>query len=453
MVGCGIYKPYSRPEVKTDGLYGDVAQDDTTSLGNMSWQEIFTDPLLQELIAEGLDHNTDLQIAHLRVSEAEAALKSARLAYLPSFNVAPQGSVSSFDNANTAKIYNIPITASWEVDIFHGVTNAKRKAKAVYTQSKDYEQAVKTQLIAGVANLYYTLLMLDSQYEVSRQTAAKWQEGVRTMQAMKNAGMANSVAVAQYEANQLAVEVSLHDMEHKISTIENSLATLLGRTAQRIERGKLEEQVVPEELLVGVPVQLLSQRPDVRASEAGLMSAFYATSSARSALYPHITLSGSAGWTNKGGMGVVNPGKALLTVAGNLLQPIFNAGQNRARVKIAKAQQEQALLSFQQTLLNAGAEVNNALKQSQTARAKKDLRQQQVEELERAVENTQLLMQYSANHTYLEVLTAQQSLLAAKMSQIADRFDEIQGVVNLYHALGGGRDKDADPQTQEASKR
>ena len=440
MTGCGIYKPYSRPEsIETDGLYGTAETADSTTIGDITWQEMFSDPQLQALIAQALENNTDLQSAQWRVKEAEATLKSARLAYLPSFNFAPQGSISSFDNANTTKTYSIPVTASWQIDIFGCITNAKRKAKALYLQSREYEQAVKTQLIASVANLYYTLLMLDSQYEVTGETARKWEETVRTMRAMKDAGMTNEAGVAQYEGSYYAIEASLHDLEYSIREAENSLCSVLGLAPQEITRGSLDNQQLPQELAVGVPVQMLSNRPDVRSAEYSLMQSFYATNAARSALYPSITLSGSAGWTNNAGIKEMNPGKLLLSAAGSLLQPIFNAGANRANLKIAKAQQEEAKLSFRQTLLNAGAEVNNALTQCQSARAKTDLRAKQIEALTRAVESTELLMEHSST-TYLEVLTAQQSLLSAQLSQITDRFDEIQGIVNLYQALGGGRD-------------
>lgn len=452
MTSCGIYKPYSRPEVKTDGLYGEVESGDTTSIGNMAWEEFFTDPRLQKLIALGLEQNTDIQSAQWRVKEAEATLKSARLSYLPSFNLAPQGNVSSFDNSPAVKTYNIPVTASWELDIFHNITNAKRKAKALYSMSREYEQAVRTQLIAGIANLYYTLLMLDKQYEVSRETAEKWNEGVRTMRELKKAGLTNEAAVSQYEANRLSVEASLHDLEFKIRQVENSLSTMLNEAPHEMERGEIFEQELPEEILVGVPVQMLSNRPDVRAAEYSLMQAYYATAASRSALYPRITLNGAAGWTNNSGMGLVNPGKILLSAAGSVLMPIFNAGANRARLKIAKAQQEEAQLAFRQALLNAGAEVNNALKQSQSARAKNDLRKEQIRSLERAVEATELLMRHGSS-TYLEVLTAQQSLLGARLAEIADRFDEIQGVVNLYHALGGGRDLEAEREIDEKMRR
>ncbi|MCM1150426.1 MAG: TolC family protein [Alistipes sp.] len=442
MTGCGIYKPYSRPEMRTDGLYGSAESADTATFGNVVWQEVFTDPQLQALIEEALENNTDMQAAHWRVKEAEASLKSARLAYLPSFNFAPQGALSSFDNSAATKTYNIPITAGWQFDIFNSLTNSKRKARAVYAQSKEYRQAVRAQLISGVANLYYTLLMLDSQQQVTRQTADKWRKSVETMRAMKEAGMTNEAGVAQYEGNYYSIEASLHDIDYQIRQVENNLCSVLGRTPQSVERGSLDAQRMPENLVVGVPVQLLSNRPDVRAAEFALMQSYYATAEARSALYPSITLSGSAGWTNSAGAMIVNPGKLLLSAAASLLQPIFNAGANRARVKIMKAQQEESKLSFQQTLLNAGAEVNDALAQYQSARSKTGLRIKQIEAMERAVESTELLMQHSPT-TYLEVLTAQQSLLAAQLSQIADRFDEIQGVVNLYQALGGGRETEA----------
>ena len=438
MTGCGIYKPYTRPEVMTDGLYGTAETNDSTTLGDINWQEMFTDPQLQTLITRALENNTDLQSAGWRVKEAEATLKSARLAYLPSFNFAPQGSLSSFDGATPTKTYTIPVTASWQIDIFNGLTNAKRKAKALYLQSQEYEQAVKTQLIASVANLYYTLLMLDSQYTVTEETAAKWRQSVEMMRAMKDAGLTNEAGVAQYEANTLSIEASLHDLAYQRTQTENSLCSLLGEAPHPIERGLLEAQQMPATLAVGVPLQMLSNRPDIRQAEYSLMQSYYATASARSALYPSITLSGTLGWTNNNGI-IVDPGKLIWTAAASLLQPIFNANANRAQVKIAKAQQEESRLAFQQALLNAGAEVNNALVQCQSARAKTDLRIAQIEALERAVEATELLMQHGTT-TYLEVLTAQQSLLSAQLSQISDQFDEIQGIVNLYQALGGGRD-------------
>lgn len=281
--------------------------------------------------------------------------------------------------------------------------------------------------------------MLDEQYAITSETAENWRESVETMRAMKEAGMTTEAAVAQSEATYYSVVNSLRDLEQSLRQTENAFSVLLGSAARTIDRGSLREQTIPEALAVGVPVQMLSNRPDVRASENSLMAAYYATAAARSALYPQLTLSGTLGWTNSAGSIVVNPGKLLLNAAGQLLQPIFNAGAARAQVKIAKAQQEEALLAYEQSLLNAGQEVNDALTQCQTARSKKEFRELQIASLERAVESTALLMEHGTS-TYLEVLTAQQGLLSARLTQVTDRFDELQGFVNLYQALGGGRE-------------
>ena len=442
---CGIYTTYDRPsDINTDGLYGqDLNEEavavDTASIASLSWRELFTDSHLQTLIEHALQSNTDLLSAQQRIKEAEATLSSAKLAYLPSFMLTPQGGVSSFDKSKGSWTYTGIASASWEIDIFGKLTNAKRRSKALYLQSLEYEQAVSTSLIANVANLYYTLLMLDEQYRISEETAVNWRESVRTMRAMMAAGMTNEASVSQSEANCRQVEASLLDLKQQIKEVENSLSILLGEVPGGIERGHLAGQDFPEDLTVGVPLQLLSRRPDVKSAELSLASAFYSTNAARSAFYPSITLSGTAGWTNSAGNMIINPGKLLLSAVGALTQPLFNKGLNIAQLKIAKAQQEEAKLAFQQALLNAGSEVNNALTQVQTARGKTGLRTGQIISLENAVRSTQLLMQHGTS-TYLEVLTAQQSLLSAQLTQVADRFDEIQGIINLYQALGGGRD-------------
>lgn len=442
---CGIYTTYERPsDINTDGLYGqDLNEEavavDTASIASLSWRELFTDSHLQTLIEHALQSNTDLLSAQQRIKEAEATLSSAKLAYLPSFMLTPQGGVSSFDKSKGSWTYTGIASASWEIDIFGKLTNAKRRSKALYLQSLEYEQAVSTSLIANVANLYYTLLMLDEQYRISEETAVNWRESVRTMRAMMAAGMTNEASVSQSEANCRQVETSLLDLKQQIKEVENSLSILLGEVPGGIERGHLAGQDFPEDLTVGVPLQLLSRRPDVKSAELSLASAFYSTNAAHSAFYPSITLSGTAGWTNSAGNMIINPGKLLLSAVGALTQPLFNKGLNIAQLKIAKAQQEEAKLAFQQALLNAGSEVNNALTQVQTARGKTELRTGQITSLENAVRSTQLLMQHGTS-TYLEVLTAQQSLLSAQLTQVADRFDEIQGIINLYQALGGGRD-------------
>lgn len=437
---CGIYTKYQPAETTPDNLYGEeVAVDDTTNFGNVNWRELFTDPQLQALIEQGLQNNTDLRSAQLQIEEAEAALMSAKLAFLPSFALSPQGTISSFDGGKATKTYTLPVTASWELDIFGRLRNAKQQAKALYAQSKDYQQAVRTQLIAGIANVYYTLLMLDEQLAISQQTEEAWKETVASTRALMDAGLANEAATSQMEAAYYSVQTSILDLKEQINQVENSLALLLAETPRRYERGKLADQRLPEDVAVGVPMQMLSNRPDVRAAERSLEQAFYATNQARAAFYPSIVLSGSAGWTNSAGSMIVNPGKFLASAVGSLTQPLFNKGQIMAQYRIAKAQQEEASLSFQQALLNAGSEVNDALVACQTSKAKTLLFEKQIQSLEKALESTSLLMEHGTT-TYLEVLTARQSLLSAQLSQTANRFTEIQSVINLYLALGGGRE-------------
>lgn len=438
--GCHIYRAYQRPDSVTvsDSLYRQpVAAEDTVSLASLSWKELFTDPQLQQLIETGLNHNTDLSIARLKVKEAEALLMTSRLSYLPSVSLTPQGTLSSTDGSKTSKTYNLAVSADWEIDLFGKLLNAKRGAQAALEQSEAYRQAVQTQLVATIANSYYTLLMLDKQIDITRRTADTWTESVRAMKALKRAGQATEMAVAQTEASKLSVDASILTLERQISEMENSLSTLLGLSPQAIGRSTLESQQFPDSLSTGIPLQLLNRRPDIRQCEAQLATAYYATNSARSAFYPSITLSGSAGWTNGTGAVISNPGQWLLSAVGSLVQPLFNRGKNIANLKIAKAQQEEALLTFQQSLLNAGAEVNDALVQWQTARQRIQIDEQQSASLRSALRSAELLMQHSSQN-YLEVLTARQTLLQAELNTVTDRFDEIQGVINLYHALGGG---------------
>ena len=438
--GCGIYTNYHRPEsLPVDSLYRDVpeAMQDTSSLADLSWRELFTDSLLVKWIEVGLEKNSDIQTARLLTEEAQASLQASRLAFLPSVSLTPQGSLGSFGGAKPSKTYSLGGTAEWEIDAFGGLRNAKKGSRAALEASRAYEQAVQTQLVATIAETYYSLLALDRKLAITRETARKWGENVRAMKALKRAGERDDAAVAQAEASRLEAESSVLSLERQLHELENSFSTLLGIVPTEIERGRLLELSFPEELSVGVPVQLLGRRPDVRQAEWQLAEAFYATNKARSSFYPQITLSGSAGWTNSSGTGIVNPGDWLLNAVGSLVQPLFNRGRNVANLKIAKAQQQEALVAFRQKLLDAGAEVNNALTQWQTARKSLELDSRKVETLETAVRSTQLLMEHG-NTNYLEVLTAQHTLLQAQLTEVSDKYEEIQGVISLYHALGGG---------------
>lgn len=438
---CGIYTKYKPATTVPDNLFGtEVVADDSTRLGALPWQKLFTDPCLQQLIEKGLAQNTDYLAAGLRVEQAEATLLSAKLSYLPQLALAPQGTVSSFDTQKATQTYSLPVTASWQLDLFGGIRNAKQQSKALLAQSQDYRQAVRTQLISGIANTYYTLLMLDEQLAISQQSEQAWKESVASLKALMKAGLSNEAAVSQMEGTYYQVQSSVLDLKDQIKQVENSLAMLLAETPRSYTRsGNLTDAIasLPEELSIGVPVQLLSARPDVRSAERALEAAFYQTNAARSAFYPNITLSGSAGWTNSAGIYIINPGKFVASAVASLTQPLFAQGKLVGQLKIAKAQQEQAALSFQQALLNAGTEVNNALTACQTSREKSLLLEKQVSALETALKSTTLLMEHGTT-TYLEVLTARQSLLSAQLSQVANRFSEVQSIITLYQALGGG---------------
>lgn len=437
--GCGIYNKYSRPEldVATDDIYREPVQPtDTATMAARPWREIFTDPCLQKLIDTGLERNTDLNVARLQIEESQAVLANARLSYLPSVGLNPQAGIGC-SGGETKKTYNVGATASWEIDIFGKVTNAKRGAAAALEQSTAYMQAVRTRLIATIAESYYTLLMLDAQLAVSEETLSNWDETIVTLEALSEAGRANRVAVLQARADRTALDGRILTIRNSINETENSLSALLKEPPHTIERGTLDEQNFSDELSVGVPLRLLANRPDVRQSEWALAEAFYATNAARAAFYPSLTLSGTVGWTNNGGGAIVNTGKWLFNAIAQLTAPLFNRGANIANLRIAKARQEEAKLKFEQSLLDAGNEVNDALAEWQTADSRIVLDRRQIADLEEVADKTRLLVRYTSSN-YLEVLTAQQLLLNARLTLAQDQIAKIDGVIHLYHALGGG---------------
>ena len=443
---CHIYKAYDRPEdISAEGIYRDpvsvtdtLAVTDTTNIGSLPWQEIFRDPKLQVLIEEGLANNVDMQAAILRVEEAKVMLTSARLSFLPSINFAPQGSLTTMGDSDWGKAYSTPLAASWEVDLFGKLLNASRSQKTAYLQSQYSQQAVRSQIICGIANLYYTLLMLDRQVEITTETVAIYKENVRAMEAMKIAGMTTEAAVTQTRAAYHQVQASLIDLQRQVRETENSLSVLLAKAPQHIDRGTLDEQIMPEELLTGVPLQLLENRPDVKIAEMNLASAYYTTNQARAAFYPGINITATAGWTNGSGVQISNPGQFMFQALASLAQPIFNNGKLIANLKVSKAEEEIAKMNYQQTILEAGQEVSDALHLYDATNKKLIHDKSQVEELEKAVVYTKDLFQ-SGDATYLEILTSQQNLLSAQLTEVSDNIQRIQAVISLYSAVGGGR--------------
>ncbi|MDN0023107.1 efflux transporter outer membrane subunit [Leyella lascolaii] len=444
--GCGIYGKYERPEVDAAGIVRDVTSNtdtlavtDTTSFGNLPWKSVFTDPALQSLIEKGLENNTDLLNAALNVKMVEAQLMAAKLAFVPSFTFSPQGTISSWDGNKATKTYSLPVNASWSIDLFGNLLNQKRSAQMALLATKDYQLVVKTNLIANVANAYYTLLMLDKQLEIVNNMVGLTKETWDMMKLQKDFKGGKETSVQSAEANYYSVLAQAADLKRQIRETENSLSLLLGQRAQYIERGKIDDQNLPVEFSTGVSLQMLNNRPDVHYAEMTLAQCFYNTQAARSKFYPNITISGSGAFTNSAGAGIVNPGKWLLSAVGSLVQPIFQNGQLIAGLKVAKAEQEQAYNTWQNAVLSAGSEVSNALVLYNSSDEKSKLEAKQVESLRKNVEYTKDLFQ-SAGSTYLEVITAQQSLLNAELAKVQDDFYKMQAVVNLYYALGGGRD-------------
>ena len=444
LASCGLYNKYERPEVNTQGLVRDtlsltdtLAVNDTTSFGNLPWRSVFTDPQLQTLIQQGLDNNVDLLNAALSVKMIEAQLACAKLAFLPSIALTPQGTLSSFDGSKTTKSYQLPISASWNVDLFGNILSQKRSAQMQLLQAKDYQLAVKTNIITGVANLYYTLLMLDRQLEILTEMEGLTRETWDMMALQMKFGRARSTSVQSAEASYYSVQSQITDMKRQIREVENSLSLLLCQPGQAISRGKLYEQSLPSEFSTGVALQMLNNRPDVHAAEMSLAACYHNVQTARSRFYPSINITGSGIFTNSNG--AVNPGKWLLSAIGSLTQPIFANGQLVAGLKVAKAQQEQAFNNWQNAIYKAGNEVSNALVSYNSYDERSRLEQKQTDLYRQTVEDTRQLYK-SSGSTYLEVISAQANLLNAEITKVTDDFYKMQAVVSLYSALGGGRE-------------
>lgn len=431
--GCSLYSKFESHPIEYEAEQICVIDTINEPLSSVPWRELFNDEYLVAWIDSGLKSNTDLRIAQLNVEKAAATLSASRLAFLPSVNLGAEGS-AGYKSDNR---FQIGPSATWEIDIFGKQRNLKLGAEASFNASDAYRQAVRTSLVATIAEGYYTLLMLDEQLDISERTLKTWDENIRVLQALKRAGRTNEAAVLQARANRMRVENSALTLKNQIAEQENAIRSLLLDPGANMTRGKLSQQIFPYTLSSGITLELLSNRPDVRAAEFELQKAFYDINVARAAFYPSLTLSGNAGWVTSSGVGVGNPSSWIANAVGSLAAPLFNRGTNNANLRISKAQYEIASLNFQQKLLDAGMEVNNALSAWQTAHQRLILDKKQIVALKGAVHNTRLLMRNTSTN-YLEVLTAQQRLLEAEITEAADKYDELQAVISLYHALGGG---------------
>lgn len=443
MSSCHIYKKYETPtSTPLTKEYAEAlkAEPDSTSFGNLPWQEVFTDPILADLISRALENNTDLRNAQLNVEAAQAQLLGAKLAYLPSLALAPNGAGSKYGSADFGWGYTLPAQASWEIDIFAKLLNTKRGARAALMQSEDYAQAVRCQIIAAVATTYYTLAAVNEQLTLSRNTSDLWLETVQKMRDLKEAGRTNEAGVMQSEANYYSILASITDLEASIVKLNNTMSLLLNTMPTQWTVNNGAQLMMPADAQEGVSMVTLAARPDVAAAEQALAVAYYSTNSARAAFYPGLTITANGGFTNLLGSMIVNPGEWFVQLAGSLVAPLFSRGQNIARLKAAKASQEKAMNTFEYTLMNAAAEVSDALTVYEKSQQKAKWLDLQVEDLAKAVDMTEALFNYSnGDVNYLNVITAQQSLLAAQISRIACAQSANLAVINLYQSMGGGR--------------
>ena len=440
---CAVIKPYSVPEMKTQGLYRDQSSLDTTNMASMHWTEVFQDTLLQNLVEEGIAHNLNLEIAFSRIQQAQAYYEQSRQVFLPNISADASVQQAKLSNNKTTTsttnttTYQLGVNANWEVDLWGKLKSSKRAMLASLLQSEAYSRVIQTDLVAGIANYYYSLLALDHKMKITEQSVKNWIATVDMMKALKVANVVTEAAVVQSEASRYAVDVTIPDLKQSIRQTENALSILLGRVPGDIKRSVLFDQKQVGLLNTGVPAQLLSNRPDVQAAELNFRYSFELTNVARTYFYPSLVISASGGFNGVSISTLFSPASLVASIAGGLSQPIFNQGINRARLKVAQAAQQQALLSFQNVLLTSGQEVSDDMGAYQSALEKTNLRDSEIVNLQKAVEYTQLLVRYSSAN-YTEVLTAQQSLLSAQLNQVNDRLQQLQASVNLYRDLGGG---------------
>jgi multidrug efflux system outer membrane protein len=445
---CRVTKPYQQPDAGHLLLYRDQNGSDSITIASMHWEQLFTDTALQGLIREGLAGNLNLKTAVQKIAEAQAALIQAKGAMIPSLsgNVNAAHSKQSaaaldypagFDISTVTTTYQLGLSSSWEADVWGQLKSAKKAAFANLLQSDAAKRAVQTQLIADIANNYYTLLAYDKQLEITRRTVDSRVKEIETMKALKQADVVNGAAVVQSEANSYEAQVAIPDLKRSIRETENALDLLLGRPPGPISRGKLDQQQPITDLQTGIPAQLLQNRPDVQQAEFALRAAFENTNAARTYFYPQFTITASGGFSNLT-LKDFFISSVFYNIAAGLTQPIFNQGINKARLKTTQAQQMEALNNFRQSLLVAGSEVSNALFAYQTGVEKDTSRTKEITSLTKAVDYTQQLLRYSSATNYTDVLTSEQALLAAQLNAVGDKLQQLQAIVNLYRALGGG---------------
>lgn len=440
---CKVTKTYQSPDVSTGETYRDGNSGDTTTMARLPYSAIFTDTLLQQLIRDGIAQNLDLKVAYLRIQQSQAYYEQSRAAFLPAVNANTGITTSKLSEAQgfgirtQATQYQLGLTTSWEIDIWGRLKSSRRANFAALLQTEAAAKAIQTSIVSAIANYYYTLMALDQQLAVTEQTVRNWDTTVVTMRALKEAATVTEAALVQSEAQRYAAAVTIPDLKQGIRETENALSILLGQSPTAIQRNRLTDQQPVTVLQIGVPAQLLANRPDVQQAEYAYRNAFELTNVARTAFYPSLSITASGGLSSLSLATLFNPGSLAASIGAGLTQPIFNRRLNRTNLEVARAGQQAELLNFQNTLLIAGREVSDALSLHATALEKISLRSSQLLALEQSVAYTrELLRNGFANYT--EVITARQSLLAAELGSVNDRLQRLQAIVSLYRSLGGG---------------
>lgn len=441
LCSCAALGKYQAETSVSPDLYGDAElSDSTVNIANFRWQDVFTDPILQEYVDTAIANNRDYRAAIEHVNQAQAQLLGAKLAYLPSLGVSPNFTTAfSGPEGFTDKSYDYDVNAaaSWQLDIFSKANNLQY-AKATVAQMDDYRQAVLSSLIASVANNYYTLLMLDAQLEAAEVMLNNWKESVETIKVMKDCGEADQVAVSQYEANYDNINIKYLALKQQIIVAENTMSLLMGKEIRRgLKRNRLMDQKFDVDVKVGVPAQMLALRPDVRAAERDMELAFHSAKGALLNFFPKLTLNGSVGMVDPS-TGALTPITLLATVGAGLVAPVFTSGKNISAYRAAQSRQREARLMFDQTLLEAGKEVNDALSAFNTRMEMSKVYLTRVESLQKAFEDTEYLLRNSFDKTYLDVLYANSNYFSARLEAIENLATMFQAGVNLYTALGGG---------------
>ena len=444
LVSCFVAKDYERPQIVNEANYRtDNLPQDTLTIATLSWKELFTDPILQNYIEEGLNNNIDIRIALQQMAIAEAYVKQGKAGYFPTLNGTAKAThqefseSSQFGDISSANQFEVAGGLSWEADIWEKIRSTKRASDATYLQTVAAHQAVKSRLVANIAAAYYQLLALDEQILVTEETIQTRSKGLETTIALKDAGIGSQAGVKQTEAQLYTAKAILIDLKAQSRFVENTLSIFLGSAPHNITRSTLKEQDISIPLETGVPSQLLSNRPDVIAAEYSLINAFELTNVSRTNFYPSLTIGASGGFQSLELDKLFNLNSLFASVVGGLTQPILNGRKIKTQYEVSQAQQEQALLQFKYALLVAGKEVSDAMYSIKAATEKIETKESENEAYNLAAEYSQELLDNGMSN-YLDVLVAQGFALNSSLDLVAAKNDRLQAIIDLYEALGGG---------------